>query len=633
MGSSIRIKRITIKTENQQAVYSFQQPVTFITGSIGVGKSSLLELLKYGLGGTANLMPAIRSNVKVVEVEASLQGRNYRFIREMGETTIDVIDTETGELIGPWSVTNRKYMRKASQQLLALLGLPADLRIPKRRVKPTSDTVGISFFDLYKYIYLGQNGIDSNVVGHTDRNLDNKRRAVFELLYGLNSPELIDLAVQKGKWLDREKSLTANAEAVKDFLDQANELAPEQIMTQEIEARSDLESAYEMLQAVRNESEALLSSQREMRNRVGSLRSELNELSAYRDIAAGDVHKSESLLAQLRLEQQAMQRVEVANNALSGLEFSACPRCLQDVTGRDIPDGHCLLCMQSEDVTEPSGNGELKRLSSQIMETQALLLQDANALDAHTVEIHRVERQLAELTIELERSSSQLISPQLEEVQSLSMRIARLEAKLEQLEASSARWSNYSSTLEEAAAAASEAALVEAAEAELQLTLTGNRTRVPELSRVFNATVRDLRLPWYQSAGIDPDSYMPVVNGEQFEDLSVGGARKTIVNLAYHLANLQYAILHDDVAYPTLLIVDSPRKNVGQTAEDVAVSWQTYLAFMRLQSEHGGAFQVIVADNSIPEELPFEYSELHFTYDAPVVPGVPHPGEGVERVS
>ncbi|MFE0374173.1 AAA family ATPase [Streptomyces inhibens] len=633
MGSSIRIKRVTIKTENQQAVYSFQQPVTFITGSIGVGKSSLLELLKYGLGGTANLMPAIRSNVKVIEVEASLQGRNYRFIREMGETTVDVIDTETGELIGPWSVTNRKYMRKASQQLLALLGLPADLRIPKRRVKPTSDTVGISFFDLYKYIYLGQNGIDTNVVGHTDRNLDNKRRAVFELLYGLNSPELIDLAVQKGKWLDREKSLTANAQAVKDFLDQANEPAPEQIVTQEIEVRSDLESAHEMLQAVRNESEALLSSQREMRNRVGSLRSELNELSAYRDIAAGDVYKSESLLAQLRLEQQAMQRVEVANNALSGLEFSACPRCLQDVMGRDVPDGHCLLCMQSEDVTEPSGNGELKRLSSQIMETQALLLQDANALDSHTAEIHRVERQLAELTIELERSSSQLISPQLEEVQSLSMRIARLEAKLEQLEASSARWSNYSSTLEEAAAAASEAALVEAAEAELQLTLTGNRARVSELSRVFNATVRDLRLPWYQSAGIDPDSYMPVVNGEQFEDLSVGGARKTIVNLAYHLANLQYAILHDDVAYPTLLIVDSPRKNVGQTAEDVAVSWQTYLAFMRLQSEHGGAFQVIVADNSIPRELPFEYSELHFTYDAPVVPGVPHPGEGVERVS
>ncbi|TXC98902.1 AAA family ATPase [Streptomyces sp. ISID311] len=632
MGSSIRINRVTIKTANEQAVYSFQQSVTFITGSIGVGKSSLLELLKYGLGGTGTLMPAIRSNVKSVEVEASLQGRNYRFIREMGETTLDVIETETGELIGPWSVTNRKYMSKASQQLLALLGLPADLRIPKRRVKPTSDTVGISFFDLYKYIYLGQNGIDTSVVGHTDRNLDNKRRAVFELLYGLNSPELIDLAVQKGKWLDREKHLTANAEAVKNFLDQANEPTPEQLTAQDLEARNDLESAHEMLQAVRNESEALLSSQREMRNRVGSLRSELNELSAFRDIAAGDVHKSESLLAQLRLEQQAMQRVEVANNALSGLEFSSCPRCLQDVTNRDVPDDHCLLCMQSEVVAEPGGTGELKRLSSQIIETQSLLLQDANTLDSRTVEIRRVERQLAELTIELERSSSQLISPQLEEVQSLSMRIARLEAKLEQLEASSARWSNYSSTLEEAEAAASEAALVGEAEAELQLTLTGNRTRVPELSRVFNATVRDLRLPWYQSAGIDPDSYMPVVNGEQFEDLSVGGARKTIVNLAYHLANLKYAILHDEVAYPKLLIVDSPRKNVGQTAEDVAVSRQTYLAFMRLQADHGSAFQVIVADNSIPEDLPFEYSELHFTYDAPVVPGVPHPGEGVERV-
>ncbi|MEV7507850.1 AAA family ATPase [Streptomyces sp. NPDC091201] len=633
MGSSIRINRVTIKTSDAQAVYSFDRPVTFITGSIGVGKSSLLELLKYGFGGNANLMPAIRSNVKFVEVDAEFEGRSYRFIREMGETTLDVVDADSGEIIGPWSVTNRKYMSKASQQLLSLLGLPADLRIPKRRVKPTSDTVGISFFDLYRYVYLGQNGIDTSVVGHSDRNLDNKRRAVFELLYELNSPELIDLAILKGKWLDREKSLTAKAEAVKDFLAQSNEPSPEQVEAQESETRNALESAHEMLQSVRNESEALLESQREMRNRVGSLRSQLMELSAFRDITAGDVHKSESLLAQLRLEQEAMQRVEVAQNALSGLEFSTCPRCLQDVVSREVPADHCLLCMQVEEVPDQPESGELKRLASQITETRALLLQDEDALQFRTMEIRRVERQLTELTIELERSSSDLISPQLEEVQSLSMRIARLEAKLEQLEASGARWGNYSATLEEAAAAASEAELVRASEVELQATLAGNRTRVSELSGVFNDTVRDLRLPWYQSASIDPESYMPVVNGEQFEDLSVGGARKTIVNLAYHLANLQYAILHEQVSYPTMLIVDSPRKNVGQTAEDAEVGRQVYLAFMRLLVEHGDSFQVIVADNSIPEDLPFEYTELHFTYDEPVVPGVPHPGEGVDRVS
>ncbi|MFC7918503.1 AAA family ATPase [Streptomyces cinereoruber] len=624
---------MTIKTANGQAGYSFHQPVTFITGSIGVGKSSLLELLKYGLGGTAKLMPAIRSNVQSVQVEASFQGRNYCFAREMGETILDVVDTDSGEVIGPWSVTNRKYMSKASQQLLVLLGLPADLRIPKRRVNPTSDTVGISFFDMYRYIYLDQNGIDTSVVGHTDRNLDNKRRAVFELLYGLNSPELINLAIQKGKWLDREKQLNANAEAVKNFLDQANEPSPEQLQSQEIEARTNLEWTYEMLQAVRDESEALLGSQREMRDQVSALRSRLSELSALRDIVAGDVHKSESLLAQLRLEQQAMQRVEAANNALSGLEFSACPRCLQDVTRREVPAGHCLLCMQSEEVADRGETGELKRLANQISETQALLLQDEDALSSCTEDVRGVERRLAELTMELERSSSQLISPQLEEVQTLSMRIARLEAKLEQLEASGARWGNYKATLEEAVAAANEATLIERSEAELQLSLMENRARISELSRVFDETVRGLRLPWYQSASIDPDSYMPVVNGEHFEDLSVGGARKTIVNLAYHLANLQYAILNEQVAYPTLLIVDSPRKNVGQTAEDVEVGWQTYLALMRLQVNHGNSFQVIVADNSIPDDLPFEYSELHFTYDAPVVPGVPHPGEGVERVS
>ncbi|MGW4933488.1 AAA family ATPase [Streptomyces sp. NPDC004166] len=631
MASSIKIKDITIRTSTDQATYTLEGPLTLITGSIGVGKSSLLELLKYGLGGSAKLMPAIRSNVKVVEINAEFSDRPYRFIREMGETTVDVLDVATGEIVGPWSVTNRKYMPKASQQLLTVLGLPADLRIPRRRVSPTSDTVGISFFDLYRYIYLGQNEIDTSVVGHADKNLDNKRRAVFELLYGLNSPELINLAVKKGEWLDKEKKLRSSAEAVKEFLLQANEPDMDQLRRLENEAQSNLESARELLTAVRSDSDALLQSQRALRDRVSMLRAELTELSAGSDATSGDIHKSRSLLAQLRLEQQALGRADVARHALSGLEFSVCPRCLQDVANRGTPSDRCALCLQPEEHLEEDIGGESKRLASQIAETEALLAEDESALELRRVEMRGIEASLAEATMELDRSTADLISPRLEEVQSLSMQIARLEGQIEQLEASSARWSNYKLTLDEADEAQRSARALDSKEQELQNTLAANRVRLDDLAEVFDAIVRNLRLPWYRSANIDRESYMPVVNGEQFDELSVGGARKTIVNLAYHLANLQYA-LASDLAYPGLLIVDSPRKNVGQTTEDVAVAAEVYYSFVRLAQEFGHAIQLIVADNSVPDFVSDNYPELHFSYENPVVPGAPHPGEGVERV-
>ncbi|WP_158698227.1 AAA family ATPase [Streptomyces griseorubens] len=631
MASVIRIKDITIKTPTHRATYPFDGPLTLITGSIGVGKSSLLELLKYGLGGSAKLMPAIRANVATVEVNAEFSGRLYRFQREMGDTKVDVLDVLSGEIIGPWSVTNRKYMPKASQQLLTILDLPADLRIPRRRVRPTSDTVGVSFFDLYRYIYLGQNEIDTSVVGHVDKNLDNKRRAVFELLYGLNSPELINLAVRKGEWLDKEKSLRSSAAAVKEFLLQANEPDMDQLRRLGREAEAELESARGLLAAVRDDSEALLRSQRSLRDRVSRLRSALTEVSASSDAISGDIHKSRSLLAQLRLEQEALGRADVARHALSGLEFSVCPRCMQDVTARVAPSNCCTLCLQPEERVEEDLAGEAKRLASQIAETESLLAEDEEGLEARRAERRDIEADLAEATMELDRSTAELITPRLEEVQSLSMQIARLQARIEQLEASSARWSNYKLTLDEADEAFRSASALDSKEQELQESLAANRVRLDELAEVFNATVRSLRLPWYQSADIDRETYMPVVNGGQFDELSVGGARKTIVNLAYHLANLQYA-LENDLTYPGLLIVDSPRKNIGQTAEDSAVANEVYKAFARLVEGFGNSVQLIVADNSVPAFVADSYPELHFSYENPVVPGAPHPGEGVERV-
>ncbi|MFJ4930593.1 AAA family ATPase [Streptomyces sp. NPDC088736] len=633
MGATIRIHQLAIKTRTEEAVFQFSDQVTVVTGSIGVGKSSLLELLKFGLGATsAKLMPAVEQNVTAVEVQVTFGSRRYTLIREVGQNTVDVVDYSTGELIGPWSVTNRKYMPKASQELLAALGLPADLRIPRKRTKPTSETVGVSFFDLYKYIYLGQNDIDTQVVGHANSHLDLKRRAVFELVYGLNSPELIDLAILKGKWADRATQLKSRAEAIKDFLAQADEPEAEQLESLERDTRRALEEATSMLDNVRNESGAVLEAQRGARERVSQLRRQLGELIAVRDATAADVRKSGSLMAQLRLDQQALQRADVAHRALSGLEFASCPRCLQDVRDREVPIGHCLLCTQPEEVSSEFDSGELKRLAAQISETQSLLNEDEEALELQQARVREVEEDLAEVTMELERTASALISPQLEEVQGLAMEIARYEAQLEKIESSAARWSNYQSSVDEASDAEEEAVRVAQQESALQEDLSSNQSRIDDLSLVFNEIVGALQLPWYVSAKIDEDTYLPIVNGAKFDDLSVGGARKTIVNLAYHLANLKYGLSHPDTLYPTILIIDSPRKNIGQTAEDSIVGEKVYEYIMHLRAEFEGSFQVIIADNDVPTGTPEGYAELHFTYDAPLVPGVSHPGEGVETV-
>lgn len=632
MGSKIRFLRLTISTRNARADYDLTDSVTVVTGSIGVGKSSLLELLKYGLGGSAKLMPAIRKNVTSVEMDVAFSESRYILRREMGENTVDVLDVNSGEIIGPWAVTNRKYMPKASQQLLSLLGLPAELRIPKKRVQPTGETVGLSFFDLYRYIYLSQNGIDSNVVGHIDRNLDNKRRAVFELLYRLNSPELIDLAVRRGEWMDRASQRKSNADVVKDFLEQSGDPEPERLTSMAANCANELDATREMLDSVRRSSSAVLDSQQALRANVTVLREQLDEALAARDASRADALKSESLLAQLRLEEQALQRASVSRRTLSGLDFAVCPRCLQSVRDRAGELAHCLLCLQPEPITTGNETGELKRLQAQLAETQSLLDGDRKALDANNAEIHSLETRLAEATLELERTSSALISPRLEEVQSLSMRMARLEAQLEYFDAVASRWANYREALDYAQEAATEAVNVASLEQRLQESLIDNQSKIDALSETYDSIVEELRLPWYESAQIDNSTYLPMVNGEHFDELSVGGARKTIANLAYHLANLEYALDDDDLLYPTLLVVDSPRKNVGQTRDDAAVGVEIYRHIASLKEARGGDFQLIIADNDIPSDMAGEFNVIHLTYENPLVPGIGHPGESVDTV-
>ncbi|MFF3057017.1 AAA family ATPase [Streptomyces sp. NPDC057909] len=632
MGSQLRIHSLRLKTADDEAIYTFGSPITVITGSVGVGKSSLLELIKYALGGSAKLMPAIAENVITVEVEATLHESRLRFHRDLDSKLIDVVDVATGELIGPWAVTNRKYVPLASQQLLSRLGLPTNLRIPKSRVKPTSDTVAVSFFDLYRYIYLGQNEIDTSVVGHTDRNLDNKRRAVFELLYGLNSPELIDLAILKGKLNDREKELRSSAQAVKDFLEQAREPVPEELPTLQNATSLELADARDQLEQLRSDSSVLIESQRGLRTRVSGLRATLSEVEAVRDASLADVHKSESLVAQLKLDAQALARTDVAHRALSGLEFSICPRCMQSVQSRDVPMSHCILCLQQEELVSDTASDESRRLSAQIKETEDLLQEDRNLLDSYSAQKRDLQELLADATMELERGTSELITPRLEQVQFLAMTVARLEARMESLEASTARWSNYFSALESADESKEAANQVGVKESALQDTLSANQSRIGELSVIFDTIVSDLNLPWYRSAGIDQNTYLPVVNGQEFDQLSVGGARKTLVNLAYHLANLQYAMSHESVLFPTLLIADSPRKNIGQTDEDARMGGAIYRQFAELQQGQGDLFQLIVADNSLPSAFVGQFSQIHLTYENPLVPGVTHPGEGVETI-
>ena len=100
---------------------------------------------------------------------------------------------------------------------------------------------------------------------------------------------------------------------------------------------------------------------------------------------------------------------------------------------------------------------------------------------------------------------------------------------------------------------------------------------------------------------------------------------KTLVNDAYHLAALRYALVYADSLMPLLQVIDSPRKNLGSGPEDRVLSENLYRRIRVLQDAFNDSFQMIVADNDAPD-IAREFSTTLLGYENPSIPFADHPG-------
>jgi hypothetical protein len=133
-------------------------------------------------------------------------------------------------------------------------------------------------------------------------------------------------------------------------------------------------------------------------------------------------------------------------------------------------------------------------------------------------------------------------------------------------------------------------------------------------------------LPWYEASHIDSTTYLPMVGGKRLEELSSGGM-KTLVNDAYFLAGLTYALRVPAETYlPPMMLIDTPRKNFGADEDDASAAVRIYNWIGRLRDSYGSSrFQLIIADNDIPAEAR-DFHAIRLSYARPLLDDLPHPG-------
>jgi hypothetical protein len=77
---------------------------------------------------------------------------------------------------------------------------------------------------------------------------------------------------------------------------------------------------------------------------------------------------------------------------------------------------------------------------------------------------------------------------------------------------------------------------------------------------------------------------------------------------------------------PQLLVLDTPRKNLGSNPNDKDMGGRIYQRIRTLVDASRDEVQFIIADNDLPDDA--DWIKAHrFTYDQPLLPHVLHPGE------
>lgn len=194
MTTRFRIDSITLGTTGGDVHYAFPSDMTILTGPTGVGKTSLLELVKFGLGGNGKLSPIARHEVYETTLDLSIAESKFRVRRSLDSQkrkSARVWDLLTNERLPDHHIDD--VDPSLNSLLMMNLGFSTDMRAAARSGNSRRSGNRITFNDIFSFMYIPQYDINRDIAGSADSYLNPKRQAVFELLFGLTDSELLAL--------------------------------------------------------------------------------------------------------------------------------------------------------------------------------------------------------------------------------------------------------------------------------------------------------------------------------------------------------------------------------------------------------------------------------------------------------
>ncbi|MFP3554096.1 AAA family ATPase [Paraburkholderia sp. SIMBA_049] len=610
------ILRLIIQGAKKRYEATFKEGLNLVWGDMDSGKSSILNLIDYCLGGkNRNLLYGeMRANGRVAFLEVDINGKVFTFERDiLSEASpirvytgfFDDRSSHYPMLMSASPADDSMPDGWLSNFILDNLGI-AKVAIKESRFREDASSDRLSFRDLMKLMYLRQTRVGSDsLLDFQSPALFSKNVEIQKFVFNVYDDKLAGLQTELANELSENAELEKNQRFIRKFLRDVN------IDIDKFENSKEEVGAQETRLTELDESIASLKEDFVLATDVGSTIS--NAISQMRFSRK----KLESRLQEIEARYASFVKLENTYNFdLEALKLSKLTRSVIDVTQSRGESVACPLCFTQVQMNSPAVEDEdiehkIKSLRNRQSGIQSVLMQLRDEQRQALTEKNALDDSIAAAGRSFDENHISSISPLITSIEAIE--ITRTQVKIDLAEAEknmaiSNKFIDIGAKLE------IKDALISNLRRSIRIIkeqLIGLDDVLNDLSVLMDRHMRRSGLQNVSDVFIDK-KFTAFFRGISYYDTSSGGVR-TITSIALFVTRLEY-IIKNACNLPTFLMIDTPGQNIGRyrSGDDVSEVSDPQLyenIFKQIIEVTVSAkkaqrkCQVIVVDNDMPESL------------------------------
>lgn len=635
----IRLHTLKLLCRQSEEVLTFSRNITFVHGTLSLGKSTVVRLIDFCLGGDLELTTAVQREFLAAAMMLEINNLEVLIERSKGEGFLRVswIDPEDGPTSlqvrakGDGPVVFGTDVVNLSDLLFRLLGYPI-IRVRKRTGDEDSPMIRLSFRDLFKFCYLEQEELDSSFFRLNTPVLAEKSKDSLNFFTGYYSEVLSTLQTAYDQTRSDQRAKRDAAERIREFLREFDFASAGQIGAElnNVRTRSD-----ELRRYLSSDTASYLKDTHfvdEQRVRLRHLSDTLERERETLDDLEFRLSEQKELRSELLSMKFKIARADRAKSVLANSVFENCPQCGQPLAAHRSQGDDCYLCLQSprpdeNAITPASINSDI---DARLADIEASLRRHAASKKRQIARIaalvsdkNLLDQRVAELLANYE-------TDRLARTSDAQRELAELDERARFLNRVSAMPDSVAKMLADADALSAELDRLERAIRDEQRRLSRADLNFAALEANFLAALIATRVP-----GITPEDEVRINRRSMIPEILPGGdeaaaysfytagsgGKKTLLTICFALA-LHQTAAQKKLPVPTLLMIDTPLKNITPDINPGLVE-AFYQYLYHLGESDLADHQIIIVDQLLVKPQngsPLDFIDRLMTEDDPQNP-------------